>query len=234
MKRHSLLFSLSLTLIALAIATAPARAEVEVVAQLNNILTAASSRCLDGPKPDPDLQKFWMPTPGSVDETLVSSMNSECGSAEGTGTLTIDVERNMISGVYSASSSLAGPGGGGGATSACLKLVADEPLDWKLTAIASTVQDGDPDVGALYLRFDGMDNDGDEDFDISWNGTLEPGEVYILILHASAARLSRADADGGCVTMDGSSERMVEFQLEFFDPETPNSSVSMGKLKSAF
>lgn len=212
----------------------PGQAAVEAFDQLVNVESTASSRCLEDEEPEADFQKLWIDVVGDVEDSIRSTMSSDCGEAEMRGGLRISFQDDAVTGSFFATSLADSLGGGYANLNSYVQFRAGSATGWTLTASGTTTGLGDPDLGGLQIGFAGIESGILDEIGIEWSGTLAAGQVAVLSLHASSLRDFRILQGDVILLREGETGRRVNFRLEFDGPVTPALPVSTGRLKSNY
>jgi hypothetical protein len=228
---------LTLTLV-LTLLGQPASADVIVFYEHANLETSASSRCPEDPVPEPDFQKHFVDAVVDTDTELISGMLSDCGAAATSAELIVTRTGSMIAGDFGASSALQDHGGGYASLNASLQVRVDAPVTFLLEAVGSTTNVDDPDAGGLEFSFSGGSIDwatnGVSDFDVVWEGVLQPGEIYTLTMNAASQRAARELGGGNYLFQNGTTTRAVTFALTLDQPIVDADETSIGRVKQRY
>jgi hypothetical protein len=228
-----------LTLIlALTLVAPAASADVIVFYEHANLETSAASSCPEDPPAEPDFHKHFVDEVIDTETELVSAMLSDCGAAATGAELVVSRTVALIAGNFGASSALDTHGGGYATCNAGLQLRVEEPVTILLECNGSTTGTGMPDAGSLLISFSGgtidWSSNGENDFSHVWEGTLQPGVIYSLNLHASSERAARSLGGGNYLFQDGTTTRAVSFALSFDQNVVEAGSTSMGQVKQRY
>lgn len=225
-------------ILAVALAAPAASADVIVFYEHANLETSAASNCPEDPPAEPDFHKHFVDVVIDTDTELISGMLSDCGAAATSAELIVTRTGSMIAGDFGASSALQDHGGGYASMNASLQVRVDAPVTFLLEAVGSTTTVDDPDLGGLELSFSGGSVDwatnGVSDFDVVWEGVLQPGAIYTLTMNAASERAARDLGGGNYLFQDGTTTRAVSFALTFDQDVVDARTTSIGQVKQRY